>query len=89
MKSETRLWVFASATALSLSMLTGYAASQTASNTLASPDSFRSIDDTGARSAAIFTELGKVLTNPRCVNCHPAGDRPRQGDEGLVDSRKM
>ena len=28
----------------------------------------------------LFTELGKVLTNPRCLNCHPAGDRPRQGD---------
>ena len=64
-----------------MSMLTGYAASQTASNTLASPESFASIADTDARSAAIFTELGKVLTHPRCVNCHPAGDRPRQGDE--------
>jgi hypothetical protein len=28
----------------------------------------------------MFVELGKVLTHPRCVNCHPAGDRPRQGD---------
>src|SRR6201989_2629175 len=50
------------------------------SDTLASPESFASIADTAARSAAIFTELGKVLTHPRCVNCHPAGDRPRQGD---------
>ena len=25
-------------------------------------------------------KLGKVLTHPRCMNCHPAGDRPRQGD---------
>ena len=33
-----------------------------------------------ALGRAIFTELGKVLTHPRCVNCHPAGDRPRQGD---------
>ena len=30
----------------------------------------------------MFTELGKVLTDPRCVNCHPAGDRPRQGEQG-------
>jgi hypothetical protein len=22
----------------------------------------------------------QVLTSPRCLNCHPAGDRPRQGD---------
>ena len=52
------------------------------SNTLAPPESFASIADAEARSAAIFTELGKVLTHPRCLNCHPAGDRPRQGDEG-------
>jgi hypothetical protein len=81
MRSETRFRILASVAALSLSLLTGYAASQTASNTLASPGSFSAIADTDARSAAIFTELGKVLTHPRCVNCHPAGDRPRQGDE--------
>jgi hypothetical protein len=33
-----------------------------------------------APAAALFSEAGKVLTHPRCVNCHPAGDRPRQGD---------
>jgi hypothetical protein len=70
--------------ALGLSMMTGYAASQTASHNLASPGSFAGIADTDARSAAIFTELGKVLTHPRCVNCHPAGDRPRQGDEARL-----
>ena len=41
----------------------------------------RSPTPRSARSA-YFVELGKVLTHPRCVNCHPAGDRPRQGDEG-------
>jgi len=52
------------------------------SDSLASPDSFAAIADTTARSAALFAELGKVLMHPRYVNCHPAGDRPRQGDEG-------
>ena len=47
---------------------------------LAAPESFDAIGDTAARSAALFTEAGKVLTHARCVNCHPAGDRPRQGD---------
>jgi hypothetical protein len=79
-----RFQILASVAALAMSMLTGYAASQTASNTLASPESFASIADTDARSAAIFIELGKVLTHPRCVNCHPAGDRPRQGDESRL-----
>jgi hypothetical protein len=81
MKSELRFQVVVSVAALAISMLTGYAFSATASQTLVSPESFDSIGDVNQRSAAIFTELGKVLTSPRCVNCHPAGDRPRQGDE--------
>jgi len=50
------------------------------STALATPQSFDGISDTAARSAALFTEAGKVLTSPRCVNCHPAGDRPLQGE---------
>jgi hypothetical protein len=84
MKSDMRLQILMAVTALALSTATGYAASQTASNTLASPESFASIAAPDARSAAIFAELGKVLTHPRCVNCHPAGDRPRQGDESRL-----
>lgn len=66
--------------ALAMSMLTAYAAAQ-GQGTLASPESFATIGDTDTRSAAMFTELGKVLTHPRCVNCHPASDSPRQGDQ--------
>jgi mono/diheme cytochrome c family protein len=43
---------------------------------------FAGIADPARRSAALFTEAGKVLTHPRCVNCHPAGDAPLQGDDG-------
>lgn len=50
--------------------------------TLAGPESFAGIAETEKRSAALFTELGKVLTHPRCVNCHPASDRPSQTDQG-------
>ncbi|MGX9427690.1 MULTISPECIES: hypothetical protein [Bradyrhizobium] len=84
MISETRFRIVVVVAALGLSMVTGYAASQTASHGVASPESFAGIADSDARSAAMFTELGKVLTHPRCVNCHPAGDRPRQGDEGRL-----
>jgi cytochrome c5 len=51
---------------------------------LAAPGDFAGIADPAARSAAIFTELGKVLTNPRCTNCHPRTDRPRQGDDARL-----
>lgn len=47
---------------------------------LKSPAEFESIADASARSAALFTEAGKVIQHARCVNCHPAGDIPRQGD---------
>jgi hypothetical protein len=83
MKSEMQVILIAVA-ALTTSMLTSYAASQTSANTLASPESFGTISDTETRSAAMFTELGKVLTHPRCVNCHPAGDRPHQANEGRL-----
>jgi hypothetical protein len=82
MKSEMRINVLVAGAALLMSVLTAYAASQGPANTLSAPESFDSISDTAARSAALFTELGKVLTHPRCVNCHPAGDRPRQGELG-------
>jgi hypothetical protein len=44
--------------------------------------SFASIADQKERSVALFVEAGKVIQHPRCVNCHPAGDRPQQGDNG-------
>jgi hypothetical protein len=47
---------------------------------LRSVASFADIADTQARSIALFEEAGKVLQHPRCVNCHPVGDRPRQTD---------
>lgn len=70
--------------ALMSSLCAGYAASDTTGHGLASPESFAGIADTEKRSAAIFTELGKVLTHPRCTNCHPAGDRPHQGDNSRL-----
>jgi len=84
MTSDTRFRVAAVVIALATSLCASYAASQTTSHALASPESFASIDDVDKRSAAIFTELGKVLTHPRCTNCHPAGDSPRQGDSSRL-----
>jgi hypothetical protein len=34
-----------------------------------------------AASRAAFLQLYRVLTSPRCQNCHPAGDAPLQGDD--------
>jgi hypothetical protein len=67
-----------------ISVLAVSAVSSGRSDELAWPDRFAGIADTAERSAALFTELGKVLTHPRCVNCHPTGDRPLQGEAGRL-----
>ncbi len=36
-------------------------------------------DDAGARAA--FLAAAPVFFHPRCMNCHPAGDQPLQGDD--------
>jgi len=42
---------------------------------------FDGIADRTERSIALFKEAGKVLQNPRCLNCHPVERRPTQGDD--------
>ena len=48
---------------------------------LRDPSSFSGIADQAARSRALFGEAAKVITSPRCMNCHPAGDSPTQGND--------
>jgi hypothetical protein len=36
--------------------------------------------DDAAHSVVLFREAGRVLRHPRCLNCHPAADRPTQTD---------
>lgn len=48
--------------------------------TLKPVSDFVGIRDPRARSLALFTEVGKVLQHPRCLNCHPRTDRPTQTD---------
>ena len=47
---------------------------------LKDPAAFASVADPAKRSAALFTEMGKVIQSPRCMNCHPRSDRPNQGE---------
>lgn len=32
----------------------------------------------------LFAPVAEVLRHPRCMNCHPVGDRPRQSDDRHV-----
>lgn len=35
-------------------------------------------------SVKAFMQVYKVLMSPRCMNCHPSGDIPLQGDDGHI-----
>lgn len=48
--------------------------------TLRSPEVFSSIENVDERSQALFDEMAKVITHPRCINCHPRSDTPTQGN---------
>ena len=54
--------------------------SPSASSELKDPAAFAGISDTAERSGALFLEASRVLLHPRCINCHPDGDSPYQGN---------
>jgi len=71
--------------AIVLSLCLGcWASPVSAQQRLEQPTSFDKIADREQRSRAIFAELAKVLTHPRCMNCHPAGDQPLQGPDHKI-----
>ncbi len=73
-----RQWTPAAAALLAFTL----AQPATTAETLRPASEFAGIANEAQRSAALFEEAGKVLQHPRCVNCHPAGDRPLQGADG-------
>jgi hypothetical protein len=47
------------------------------------------IGEDAAASRTAFLEAYKVLMHPRCMNCHPAGDAPLQGDDSHVHGQNV
>src|SRR6185369_3703464 len=47
---------------------------------LAPVSSFDRITDKEKRAVALFQEAGRVIMHPRCLNCHPRDDTPRQAE---------
>lgn len=42
---------------------------------------YHDINKDSVESVKAFMQVYKVLMSPRCMNCHPAGDIPLQGDD--------
>lgn len=58
----------------------GPAIAQNPPSGLAPVSSFDRIAEKEKRAVALFQEAGKVIMHPRCLNCHPKDDVPRQGE---------
>ena len=72
---------FAAAMAVVIAGLAVPAAQPGPAPVLKPASEFAAMADDKQRALALFTEAGKVIQHPRCVNCHPAGDRPMQGED--------
>lgn len=66
---------------IALLLLCGTVTADTSQDGLRPPVAFDTVRNRTARSVALFTEAGKVLQHPRCLNCHPAERQPTQGDD--------
>ncbi|MEM9797819.1 MAG: Isoquinoline 1-oxidoreductase subunit [Pseudomonadota bacterium] len=68
------------AASAALALSSAMATAQDLATDLQGPEAFADIADDGERAAALFDEMAKVITHPRCMNCHPVGNSPLQGD---------
>ena len=50
---------------------------------LRSTTDFELISNDELRSKKLFLEAFRVMSHPRCINCHPDGDQPTQGDHAM------
>lgn len=69
-------------TAIILSVIVITASAYKSKDNIVSDDiKYNNINTDSVESAQAFLQVYKVLMSPRCMNCHPAGDRPLQGDD--------
>ena len=50
---------------------------------------YNSINADSVESAQAFLQVYTVLMSPRCMNCHPSGNRPLQGDDSHIHTMNV
>ena len=58
-------------------------------NNAADVAGYKNVNTDSVESAQAFLQVYKVLMSPRCMNCHPAGDQPLQGDDSRAHTMKV
>jgi mono/diheme cytochrome c family protein len=79
----SRFWLTACTLVFGLGLLVAMAPDFTGGQkpTGLTPDDNPVIRKDSAASVKAFASVYKVLMSPRCMNCHPSGDVPLQGDD--------
>ena len=60
-----------------------------AKNDFATNNAKFDINKDSVESVEAFMQVYKVLMSPRCMNCHPAGDQPLQGDDSHIHTMNV
>ncbi|MBC7775434.1 MAG: hypothetical protein H7246_08345 [Phycisphaerae bacterium] len=64
-----------------VSVITGMASASKDHNGFTENDTSEAIKNDSIKSVKAFMQVYTVLMSPRCMNCHPSGDVPLQGDD--------
>lgn len=70
-------------------LLAGGVLAVAAALALAPGPSASAAGDKIAAGKQAFADVARVLQSPRCLNCHPTGDRPLQGDQGKAHAQNI
>ena len=57
-------------------------------NSAADVAGYKIFSTDSTESVRAFLQVYKVLMSPRCMNCHPAGEQPLQGDDSRIHTMK-
>jgi hypothetical protein len=74
-------YLMAVALAFTATLVISAGKSDRPANALKPVSAFDGIADHEQRSVALFMEAAKVIRSPRCLNCHPSGRSPTQGED--------
>jgi len=58
-------------------------------NILSDDATYNRVNTDSVESVLAFEQVYTVLMSPRCMNCHPSGDRPLQGDDSHIHTMNV
>jgi len=92
-KNKTRYFIslkIISVMAVMLSIIVITASAYKSKDNILSDDAtYNRVNTDSVESVLAFEQVYTVLISPRCMNCHPSGDRPLQGDDSHIHTMNV